>query len=261
MDKLQGSWIWYELLSPDPEGSRAFYEHVVGWTMTTSHEGDASYGFIARADGGMTGGMLALTQNMADHGARPCWLGYVGVDDVDASAAAIAAAGGAVLMPPRNVPMAGRIAMVADCCGAPFYIMTPTPPPGGGESTAFAALPKPGSCGWNELYSDHPGKALDFYTRLFGWTLPDAMDMGALGKYQFIAHDGTMIGAIMQRPDPVPTPVWAHYFWVESIAAAKTRIEAAGGHAVNGPSEVPGPLWVIQGLDPQGALFSLVGGK
>lgn len=261
MDKLQGSWIWYELLSPDPEGSRAFYEHVVGWTMTTSHEGDASYGFIARADGGMTGGMLRLSQEMQDHGARPCWLGYVGVDDCDAAIAAIEAAGGKCLMGPRDVETAGRFALVADCCGAPFYVMTPSSAPGQGGSTAFAALPRVGSCGWNELYSDHPGKALGFYTGLFGWTLPDAMDMGALGKYQFIAHDGTMIGAIMQRPDPVPTPVWAHYFWVESIAAAKTRIEAAGGHAVNGPSEVPGPLWVIQGLDPQGALFSLVGGK
>ena len=97
MDKLQGSWIWYELLSPDPEGSRAFYEHVVGWTMTTSHEGDASYGFIARADGGMTGGMLRMSQEMQDHGARPCWLGYVGVDDCDAAIAAIEAAGGKYL--------------------------------------------------------------------------------------------------------------------------------------------------------------------
>jgi predicted enzyme related to lactoylglutathione lyase len=164
-------------------------------------------------------------------------------------------------MGPRDVEIAGRFALVADCCGAPFYVMTPSSAPGQDGSSSFAALPRSGSCGWNELCADHPGKALDFYSRLFGWTLPDAMDMGALGTYQFIAHDGTMIGAIMQRPDPVPAPAWAHYFWVESIVAAKARIDAAGGHVVNGPSEVPGPLWVIQALDPQGAPFSLVGGK
>ena len=33
MGTLQGSWIWYELMSPDPEGSKAFYEAVIGWSM------------------------------------------------------------------------------------------------------------------------------------------------------------------------------------------------------------------------------------
>ncbi|HOB12878.1 MAG TPA: VOC family protein [Novosphingobium sp.] len=259
MTTLQGSWIWYELMTPDPAGSKAFYEAVVGWTITPGSAQTNDYGFIANADGGMTGGMLALTQDMADHGARPCWLGYVGVDDVDASAAAITAAGGSVLMPPRDVPMAGRIAMVADCCGAPFYIMTPTPPPGGGESTSFAALPNPGRCGWNELHAGDAARAADFYTGLFGWTLPDAMDMGPLGKYQFIAHDGVMVGAILPRQPEVPAPLWCHYFWVDDIPAAKDRIEAGGGQIVNGPMEVPGPLWIVQAIDPQGALFSLVG--
>lgn len=261
MATLQGRWIWYELMTPDVAGSKAFYEAVVGWTVTPGSAQTNDYGFIANADGGMTGGVLPLTKDMTDHGARPCWLGYVGVDDVDASLAAIEAAGGKVLMPANDVPMAGRIAMVADCCGAPFYIMTPTPPPGGGESTSFSALPKPGRCGWNELYCGNLDTALEFYTRLFGWTLPDAMDMGPMGKYQFIAHDGVTHGAIMKRPDAMPVSVWGHYFWVESIADAKELIEASAGQVVNGPMQVPGELWVVQGIDPQGALFSLVGGK
>jgi predicted enzyme related to lactoylglutathione lyase len=130
MGTLQGSWIWYELMTSDAEGAKAFYEKVVGWTITPGSPETGGYGFIANSDGGMTGGVLTLTDDMCEHGARPCWLGYVGVDDVDASVIAIEAAGGKMLMPARDVPGAGRIAMVADCCGAPFYIMTPTPPPG-----------------------------------------------------------------------------------------------------------------------------------
>lgn len=259
MSTLQGSWIWYELITNDVPAAKAFYEAVVGWSISPGSEQSNHYGFIANRDGGMTGGVLPLTQDMASRGARPCWLGYIGVDNVDASAAAIEAAGGKVLMPPNDIPMAGRIAMVADCCGAPFYIMTPTPPPGGGESTSFSALPNPGRCGWNELYAGNQQRALAFYTGLFGWTLPDAMDMGPMGTYQFIAHDGVTIGAIMAKPEAVPVPAWGHYFWVDSIAAAKQRIEASGGQVVNGPHEVPGPLWIVQGVDPQGALFSLVG--
>lgn len=260
MTTLQGSWIWYELMTPDLAGAKAFYEAVVGWSIAPGTAQTNDYGFIANTDGGMTGGVLTLTKDMTEHGARPCWLGYVGVDDVDASTAAIAQAGGAVLMPARDVPMAGRIAMVADCCGAPFYVMTPTPPPGGGESTAFSAMPAPGRCGWNELYAGNLDNAVTFYTGLFGWALPPAMDMGPMGKYQFIAHDCVQVGAIMARPETVPAPMWCHYFWVDSAAAAKARIEANGGQVVNGPHEVPGPLWIVQGVDPQGALFSLVGG-
>ena len=262
MGTLQGSWIWYELMSPDPEGAKAFYESVIGWSMTTGHgEDNTDYGFITAPDGAMTGGLLRLKPEMQEHGARPCWLGYIGVDDVDASVVAIEAAGGKVLMAPFDVAMAGRVAMVTDCCGAPFYIMTPTPPPGGGTSTAFSEQRNPGHCGWNELYSEDLDKALAFYTGLFGWTLPEAMDMGPMGKYQFVAHDGVTVGAMMKKPDAVPVSVWGHYFWVESIAAAKALIEAKGGQVVNGPMEVPGGDWIIQGIDPQGALFSLVGGK
>jgi hypothetical protein len=53
-------------------------------------------------------------------------------------------------------------------------------------------------------------------------------------------------------------PVWAHYVWVPAIGAATAAIEAHGGQVVNGPMEVPGPLWIVQGVDPQGAFFSLV---
>ncbi|MFM5884668.1 MAG: VOC family protein [Novosphingobium sp.] len=259
MGTLQGSWIWYELMTPDPDGAKAFYDAVVGWTLVPGTPQTNGYGFIANADGGMTGGVLTLSDEMIQHGARPSWLGYIGVDDVDAAVSSIEAAGGKVLMPANDVPMAGRIAMVADCCGAPFYVMTPTPPPGGGESTAFSAQPNPGRCGWNELLAGNQAEAVAFYTGQFGWALPGAMDMGPMGTYQFIAHDDVQVGAIMTRPPEVPAAMWCHYFWVDSIAAAQGRVTANGGQVINGPHEVPGPLWIIQGVDPQGALFSLVG--
>lgn len=261
MANLHGSWIWYELVTPDAVASKAFYEAVIGWTITPGSPETGGYGFIANADGGMTGGLLTLTTDMTNHGAQPCWLGYIGVDDADATVKAIEAGGGACHMPPHDVPMAGRIAMVADCCGAPFYVMTPAPPPGGGESTAFSAEKRDGRCGWNELMAGNAENAARFYTGLFGWSLPDAMDMGDFGKYQFIAHDGVTMGAIMNKMAETPRPMWNHYFWVPSIPTAKAAIEGNGGQVINGPMEVPGGDWIVQGIDPQGAMFSLVGGK
>lgn len=258
MTTQTGGWIWYELMTTDTAAAADFYGAVVGWTVTAGSAENPGYSLLSCPDGGMAGGMLQLSQDMQDHGARPGWFGYLSVADCDAAMAKIVAAGGKELMPPRDVPMAGRIAMAADCCGAAVYVMTPTPPPGGGESTAFSAMPRHGRCGWNELLAGNAGRAIAFYTGQFGWSLPEPMDMGEMGQYQFVAHDGVTMGAIMVKPAAVPMPTWCHYFWVPGIDAAITALKARGGHVVNGPMPVPGELWIVQAIDPQGALFSLV---
>ena len=118
-----------------------------------------------------------------------------------------------------------------------------------------------GRCAWNELLAGNQSQALAFYSSLFGWSLPAPMDMGAMGTYQFIAHDQVMVGAIMQKPPEVPVPMWSHYFRVASIDAAVVAVTAYGGQIVNGPMAVPGNEYIIQAIDPQGAFFALVGQK
>ena len=269
MATLQGSWIWYELMTTDAAASKAFYDKVVGWNIQLTHgggadgsgPGDKPYGFLHNADGTTTGGMLHLDDQMCQQGARPCWLGYLGVDDVDAALETIKRHGGHVVMPARDVEMAGRIALVADPSGAPFYIIKPIPLGDGKASTSFSPT-RMGSCAWNELVAEGQQRAIDFYTQVFGWTRDQTpMDMGDMGSYVFVEHDGVSIGAIMERPKEMPVSAWAHYFRAPSIAAAKQAAEAAGGQVMVGPMEVPGGEWIIQGLDPQGAMFALVGGK
>src|SRR3546814_10341844 len=77
--------------------------------------------------------------DMLAGGARPAWMGYLEVADVDAAVAAIEADGGAVHMPATDLPV-GRIAMVSDPQGAVFYVMDPIPPEGmeGMESDVFS---------------------------------------------------------------------------------------------------------------------------
>ncbi|WP_254453490.1 hypothetical protein [Siccirubricoccus sp. G192] len=57
----------------------------------------------------------------------------------------------------------------------------------------------------------------------------------------------------------VPAPFWLYYFRVGDIDAAVGRVTGGGGQVLNGPMEVPGGDWIIQGMDPQGAMFALVG--
>jgi hypothetical protein len=199
-------------------------------------------------------GLMTLPKDACDAGAKPGWTGYVGVDDVDATAARVTKAGGAMHMPPTDIPNVGRFAMVADPQGTVFSLFTPKadmPQPPADPNT-------PGLVGWHELYAVDGKKAFDFYADLFGWTKAEAMDMGAMGVYQLFAAGGAPIGGMMTKPPQAPVSFWNYYFQVDGIGAAMERLKAGGGSVINGPMEVPGGNWIVQGLDPQGAMFSLL---
>lgn len=255
-----GDFIWYELMTTDAQGAANFYEKVIGWKIHEAAPEFNGYRMIGRSDGKFAGGLLPLTPEMLDGGARPIWLGYINVSDVDEKISAIKEAGGTVQLPPTDIPNVGRIAMVTDPQGAPFYVMKPIPPADKPEmrSDVFS----PGAvqrCGWNELSTTDEKAARQFYGQQFGWTSDDFMPMGEMGEYRFFKQGEEMIGAVFNTPDGKPR--WRFYFRVPSIAAAQTAVENAGGKVIMGPMDVPGGDHIIVGTDPQGAEFALVGGR
>lgn len=260
-----GSFIWYELMTTDPDGAAAFYGAIVGWKIAAHSDpnagGGVDYRLIVRDDGGHAGGVLGLSPEMREGGARPCWLGYLYAPDVDATVAAIVADGGAVQMPATDLPV-GRIAMVTDPGGVPFYVMSPIPPadaPDGPSDVYDRNAPQ--RVAWNELYAPDIDTARAFYARHFGFEYNDSMPMGEMGDYWFIDHGGQTIGAMMQKPPQVPAGFWNYYIRVPGIAAATEQVKTLGGQVLQGPMEVPGGEWIVNGIDPQGAPFSLVGAR
>lgn len=250
-----GSFIWYELLTSDPDAAAFFYSDLIGWTAAGAGQSGVDYRIFS-ADGVGVAGHMKLPQGAADAGMRPVWLGYIGVDDVDRTVDGITRAGGAVHMPAMDMEGVGRMAMVADPQGVSFYVMR-----GASDepSTSFVAAMKPGHCCWNELATTDPDAALAFYTSRFGWEKGDAMPMGELGEYRFINHNGGMIGAVMSNPADGPPPLWHFYFYVPDIDQAAAKVEAGGGKIQQGPHEIPGGDFMIVATDPQGALFGAVG--
>mgnify|MGYP003647645907 FL=1 len=260
MTNKHGDFIWYELLTPDQDASRSFYEKVVGWTIDKAPANEANgmdYRMINSARGPIAGSMT-LTADM-----QPCWLGYITVDNVDEVAEATTAAGGKIHMEPHDLDGVGRIAFLADPSGALFYVMKPVPPADNPDasSNSFAATePMAGHCAWNELASSDPAAALNFYHDLFGWEKDGEMDMGPMGKYEFLRHDH-MIGAVMPRPQELPVSAWTYYFRVPDIDAAADTIKKEGGQIVQPPTEIPGGDYSLTAIDPQGARFALVGAR
>lgn len=246
-----GDFIWYELLTTDAAAAQAFYGQVLPWTFADSGQADMDYRIISAPEHDVAG-LMEITPEMAAHGATPLWLPYLAVDDVDAAVDALASRGGAVQMAAMDVPMVGRMAMVADPQGAPLYLMTPKSRE---LSLAFASdRPRVGHAAWNELSTPDPAGAWTFYGEMFGWAKDGEMDMGPLGQYEFIRHGG-MIGAVM----PAEAPAWTAYFRVPDIDVAKAAVEAGGGQVVQGPDEIPGGEFSMNCRDPQGAAFGLIG--
>jgi predicted enzyme related to lactoylglutathione lyase len=250
-----GSFIWYELMTDDVAGAARFYQEVLGWKVASSGAKSASgqdYRMIGRDDGGHAGGILPISADMAAHGARPTWLGYLYTPDVDAAAAAIRADGGAVHLGPVDIAV-GRIAMVADPTGAPFYLMSPRPPAGQKDATSDVFDRKAVQrVSWNELATSDLERAKAFYAKHFDFRFERELDMGKQGPYCFIEHAGQQIGAMMRAPAPGVSR-WSFAFRTKgTIGAARRTVEASGGKVIVPPHQVPGGDFIVICDDPQG---------
>ncbi len=249
-DSLLGRVLWYELLTTDKEAAEAFYTKVVGWTVQPFRGGEEPYDMFARGGDVPIGGVMKIPQGM---NFPPFWAMYVGVPKLEEGVAAVERLGGSAMSPVIEVPEVGRMRGMKDPQGAYFSVYEPASPPKQPEAEAEL-----GDVAWHELYTTDAEAALQFYTELFGWQPTEAMDMGPMGKYHMFGRSFPL-GGMMNKPpgmEQVP-PNWGFYFQVPDVNAGADRIKANGGQITNGPMEVPGGGWIVNGVDPQGAHFSL----
>jgi uncharacterized protein len=251
MLKRPGDFVWRHVMAQDPRAAEAFYTSVIGWTAGNARIDLRSYRLLS-AGSAPVAWITPIPDEVRSLGARPCWMNYIGVDDVDESARRVDAAEGKILYQPADIPGAGRFAVAADPHGASFILFKPVWEP------ERAAQNAPGQAGWHELHASDGPDAFNFYSSLFGWTKSDAIDMGAMGVYQIFAIAGVQAGAIITKMPQTPAPFWMTYFIVDSIDAAVARLKEAEGEIINGPMEVPGQRWIVQCLDPQGAAFAML---
>jgi predicted enzyme related to lactoylglutathione lyase len=253
MTDWRGRHVWCELMTTDPTSAAGFYGRVVGWTAKDSGLPGMNYTLFSAGER-MVGGTMALPAEAIAMGARPTWLGYIAVEDVDAMVGRITAAGGHIYKPASDIPGIGRFAVIGDPQGASFIVFRPNSS-GEGEPAPMGTL---GHVDWNELHTSDLEGAFGFYSGLFGWTRDQAIEMGPMGVYQIFAVHGTPAGGMMQQDGP---PHWLYYINVDAIDAAMSRVGSAGGKVVSGPQQVPGGSWIAQCVDPQGVMFAMVSQK
>ena len=258
----RGAFIWYELISGDGARAKTFYDAVVGWDIESAGQlmpNGATYRMIRRSDGGNAGAVLEMSRDMRDGGAKPVWMGYVGVPDVDAAVRAFTTAGGTVHLPPFDLPV-GRIAMVSDPWGATIYLMKPVPPEDQPDAPSDVwSADEAEHVRWNELWTTDPAGAKELYTHVFGWTQEGSIPMGPMGDYRFLQNGPQTIGAMGTAQPEGEGSRWQFFIGVDDIDRACKAVAKGGGKLLDEPQQIPGGEYSVYGHDPEGATFGLVG--
>lgn len=248
-----GTPCWVDLMSPDVDASKEFYEAVFDWDCEDQFDGDDRVYTLFRVDGlnvAGLGGQPPGTEDMP-----PVWNTYVAVADCAATAEVVEAAGGSVVMAPMRVMTAGEMAIFADPGGAVFSVWK------AGEHTGVEIGNEPNTYSWNELMTRDVDAAKAFYAAVFGWTY-DEMDMGPAGTYSVIEggeHNG--LGGLMAMPSDMPDMVpnhWAVYFTVADLDATLEKVTGNGGQIVVPATPIPGVGTMAHVHDPAGGSFALL---
>jgi uncharacterized protein len=253
MTTTHGRFVWYQLMATDPEAAKAFYSTVVGWGTRDASRPGLPYTMFTAGETPVCG-MLALPEDSRKVGGRPGWIGYVGVDDVDAAAARLEELGGVIHVPPQDVPGISRFAVGADPQMATIALFRWLD---GGDEQPDDRY-KLGCIAWHELLATDREEAWTFYSKLFGWQKAEIEQL-TTGLYQSFSLGGRTIGGMITKAATLPSPFWLYYFNVGDINAAARRVKAAGGQVIKGPVRLVGEDWILHGMDPQGLIFALLG--
>ena len=84
MANRHGDFIWYELLMSDPAAAERFYGPVLGWRARRAEGSPVEYRIFGTGEAEVAG-LMAIPPGAGAAGMRPGWIGYIGVDDVDAA--------------------------------------------------------------------------------------------------------------------------------------------------------------------------------
>lgn len=229
-----GRFVWHDLMSTDPTRAAEFYAALVGWTTRVVPMGALGDYTMVHADGTAVGGIVPLAP---EHGVASHWVGYVGVADVDAACERAAQLGGAICVPPTDIPDIGRFAVLEDAEGAIF-----SPFAASAQAPADDTTPAVGAFCWDELMSPDPNTAARFYGRLLGWQY-EVRDMGPLGHYWLARRDGRDASGMMRLPEEATAagarPHWLPYIVVDDVDGAAARAGVLGAAVLVPPADIP----------------------
>ena len=241
-----GRFVWRDVLTRDVAGARRFYGELFGWQFEETQRGGHPY-VIARLGRAPVAGIVDVS---ALAGGAGNWLSYMAVDDVDAAVASVRAAGGKVLVEPRDRPIA-RVAVVTDPQNALLGLARLNGNiPGPAQATAHHFF-------WQEYLARDAKQALEFYKALAGYS--SSITESSLGVEYHVLSRSQGVAGLFQLPATTTDvqPNWLPYVLVDDPGSLAARVPGLGGRILvpSSPERRNGTLVVI--ADPGGAALAL----
>lgn len=192
-------------------------------------------------------GIVPLHEHALRRGARPHWLGHIGVRDAGGAEAMAAKfiERGAMRLGPG--PGDGDFVVLRDPGGAVVAVTD-----GADVSSAGVA--------WHQLNTEDAERTAATYAALFGWSLSGELDLGPMGRHRRFAfasgeRSAGFVSDVAGRPG-VHTH-WLFFFGVPSLDRAVEVVRAHEGTVVI-PVTLPNGIRLAACDDPQGAAFGLI---
>lgn len=243
--RLNGKFVWADLVTDDVPTARKFYTRMFGWTFR-----DLGNYSIAHNDERPLAGMFQRPRP-TDRPAKPRWIPYMSVSSVSEAEGQVTKAGGKVLAAQQNFPQRGDQAVFADAEGAVFGVIASRR----GDPADF--LPEPGDWIWVQLFSRDLKTAGDFYHTLGGYeVLPNSERPNSL----VLASKGYARAVVMALPEGASEvkPAWLPFVRVKSISDSVAQARELGGKVLIAPKSA-----VLQGrvavvADPTGGAIGIL---
>jgi len=247
----QGTPSWFELSTTDPDGAARLYGQLFGWSDDPQPIPDGPAYHMQRIEGDAVAAISPQMPGEVEQGLPPHWNVYITVDDLDATAGKVEAAGGSILMPPMDVMDVGRMAVISDPTGGVVCLW---------EAKAHIGAERvgePGTIAWAELATTDPERAAAFFRELLGVeTEVNPMPEGE--PYTVMKAGGEEVAGIMKMPAEMQgmPPMWSPYFGVEDVDACVERAQSLGLQVAVPGMDIPEGRFAVL-VDPQQAAFGI----
>ena len=121
------------------------------------------------------------------------------------------------------------------------------------ERTSYAA----GTPSWVDLGTPDIDAAVEFYSGLFGWEVPESENVEQTGGYRRATKNGADVAGMMPLMQEGQPPAWTTYVSVDDADAVAAAVKEAGGSVMAEPMDVMDLGRMAIFADPTGAAFGI----
>ena len=246
-----GKVIFTELVTPDLTMAKQFYARLFGWKFRDMQDGKTEYA-EAFLHGYPVAGLIHKPIPAGEH-RQPAWLTFISTDDVDATEKLALQNGAKLLFGPRDVPLRGREAVLADPQGAVFAILDSS------SGDPADVLPMPGEWIWSSLITRDPDTDAAFYQTLFDYEVFDLSPDNS-AQHLLLSSDNYARASVNVLPTSRADshPHWLNYVRVRNTDRMAAKVVKLGGRVLVEPrvDRHGGKIAVV--ADPTGAPFGLI---